>query len=252
MRWTLLLCVGALACATGRSSRVETQDLPRWMTERDEVRYALIEHFLEVHDMKRALEIARVLRDEGVVSPLLDLYQGMALRDQGMLDDALRLLEAARTGMRRDPRPYRELCVLYADLEKLDQAVAACDRAVNLDDQDAVAWNNLGYLLLAEDRPAEAQDALEKAVDLDGTMARYRNNLGIAQAAAGREDRALRTFMSTSSRADAHYNVGAAVERFTSPDGALGWYRRALQFDSSHDLATEAVERLTSPRQESP
>jgi Tfp pilus assembly protein PilF len=222
------------------------------MNERDAVRYDLVEHFLEENDTRRALEIIRVLREEGVDSPLLDLYQGMALREQGMPEDALRLLEAARVGMKRDVRPYRELCVLYADMEQLDDAIDSCDRAVNLDDQDAAAWNNFGYLLLAQDRAAEAKQALEHAVDLDGTVARYRNNLGIAQAAAGQEDRALRTFMSTGSRADAHYNVGAAIERFADTDGALEWYHRALEFDAAHDLATEAVDRITLNRLGSP
>ena len=253
MRGLLLLSLLGVACAAGRAPRVETQEeIPRWMNERDGVRYALIEHFLEVHDTERALEIIRVLRDEGVHTPLLDLYQGIVLREQGMTEDALRLLEASRIGMRRDSRPHRELCVLYADLEQIDDAIAACDRAVNLDEKDAGAWNNLGYLLLAADRPTDAKDALEHAVDLDGTVARFRNNLGIAQAAAGLEDRALRTFMSTGSRADAHYNVGAAVERFATTDDALEWYRRALEFDAAHDLATEAVERLTSNHTESP
>ncbi len=247
-----LLFPVVVGCATtSGTSKQHVEDLPEWMTDPDGLRFDLIEHFLAEGHTSRALEIIRIMRNEGSDSPNLDLYQGRALRAEGMLEDAERLLESARKRMPRSAAPHVELCVLNADMKRIERAIDFCDRAANLNEKDAKSWNNLGYLLLGVNRVDEAQDALENAVDLDGTSRLYRNNLGLAQAANGEPDRALRTFMSAGSRADANYNVGTAIERYGDQDDAVVWYDRALKYDASHDLASDALERLqTAPDDE--
>ena len=97
-----------------------------------------------------------------------------------------------------------------------------------------------------------ALDSMERAVGLDGTEARYRNNLALAQVANGRTEQAIRTFMGTQSRADAHYNVGVSLETYGDQQLALNHYQSALEHDEHHALARQALRRLESPEQEVP
>lgn len=245
------MLMGLTACVpTVSSKRVQVNDLPKWMTDRNSVRYDLVEHFLNKGDTIRALEILRVLRSEGVADPLLDLYMGRALHIDGMFDDAEQSLVVALDQMPRDPRVHEALCLLRADQQRMDEGVAACDRATQLDGNRAESWNNLGFLLLSSDQPEKAQKAIEQAVRLDGTEARYRNNLGLAQVACGHLDRGLRTFMSTSSSADAHYMVAYALERFVDANAAVSYYQQAVDQNGHHSMASDALDRIASQSEE--
>ncbi|MEZ4318005.1 MAG: tetratricopeptide repeat protein [Myxococcota bacterium] len=217
------------------------------MTEKQTVRMEIVETLLDAEETLRALELIRVMRADGVDDPNLDLLHGIALRQQGMAEEAERLMIQSQARDPRNPDTYRELCVLYADFERVDEAIEACRKSTDLDPNNAKAWNNLGYLLLmARDDSKAAKEALQRAVEIDSTVARYRNNLAFAQAAAGDHRGALRTFMTTGTPADAHYNVGTAFERAGDEVTALTYYRRALKMDAEHLSADEAVKRLAS------
>lgn len=236
-----VLAAVALGSVAGKRT---VEDAPRWMTEKDTVRMEIVRKLLDGGDPARALELIRLIREDGIDEPEVDLYQGVALRQQGMVEDAERMLVRAAAELPRNAYAQRQLCVLYADEQVIEPALAACERATQLDPKDAAGWNNLGWIrLTAGDDPEGALEALRNAVDLDGTDARYRNNLGYAQAATGDHRAALRTFMTTGTPADAHYNVGTAFERAGDEVTALTYYRRALKYDRDHLLATEAVAR---------
>lgn len=243
MRW---LAFAALLAGCAPKKNVEPP--PRWMTEKDQVRVEIIRTLVDGGDYPRALELIRMMRADGVEREELDLLQGIALREQGLWEDAQRLLEKAKAGLPRNAEVRAALCVLLADQGKHAEAIAECERATELDDGDAAAWNNLGYLQLTfgED-PGAAKSALQHAVDIDPNSARYRNNLAFAQVANGDHRAALRTFLTTGTPADAHYNVGAAFERDGDAQRARTYYERALKYDADHSRADEALQRLAAP-----
>ena len=70
---------------------------------------------------------------------------------------------------------------------------------------------------------------LQKAVEADPSSRKYRNNLGFALICAGDVKRALQLFRSTSSEADARYNVGVAYERLDKLPSAILQYEAALE-----------------------
>ena len=227
--------------------RTVEDELPGWMTHKEEAQIVAVEKLLESGNTLGALDILRHMRADGKDSPTLDLLQGIALRKDGVTSEAERLLLLAQKKLNRDARPSSELCILYADTQRLEEAIAACKRATELDPNSPAAWNNLGFLLLASERPDEALLAAEKAIELDGTQERYRNNLGMAQAALGRSDMAFRTLQSTMSKADAAYMVGLVTERFAGQDPARPWYERALKYDPTHREARDAISGRASP-----
>jgi len=207
-----------------------------------EVRIEVAKDLVDSGNTVGALDVIRKMRDDGIDSPELDLLQGKALRLDGVTEEAEKLLVQAQKKMPRDARPAAELCILYADDKQLDKAVDRCQKATALDSHNAKAWNNLGFLELANSRPEDALEAASKAVVLDSTEPRYRNNLGMAQAAIGHEEQAFHTFQSTMPRADAAYMVGQVVERFEGADQAAPWYQKALDYDPRHELAQAAVD----------
>jgi Flp pilus assembly protein TadD len=216
------------------------------MTEKQSVRMEIVGTLLDGDETLQALELIRLMRADGVDEPQLDLLQGIAMRKQGMMKQAETLLMQAEARDGRNPEIWRELCVLYADDERTEEAISACERATELDDGDAKAWNNLGFLYLTvADDPNAAKRALQRAVALDATQARYRNNLAYAQVADGDHRAALRTFLTTSTPADAHYNVGTAFERRGDVSTAKTYYQRALKMDADHLYADEALQRLS-------
>lgn len=246
----LALCL-ALGCAPKRG--VEAQDTPDWMNQREqaEIRLDIVEVLLDQGQTDAAMPILAQLHEDEVRDPRLVLYQGKALHLQGMTTEAEQLYLQAASNMGRDPRPARELGVLYAETDRIDQAITSFQRALDLQ-EDAATWNNLGFLLYSQQRHEEAVPALQRAVSMDGTQARYRNNLGFALAAVGRYDEALASFMSLGQAADAHANLAIAMELTGDELGAAFHYTRALEIDPAQATAREAVERLEIEQREVP
>jgi tetratricopeptide (TPR) repeat protein len=240
-----LLGSAAAGCIHPGIRKDQIEELPQWRTDPRSVRIALVTELLDTSSGSAntvgALDIVRQMRAEGERDPTLDLLQGKALRIDGVTSESERLLLLARKRMPRDARPSQELCVLYADLNRVDEAIEECRRATELDASNPAAWNNLGFLLLAADRPEEALDATQAAIELDASQARYRNNLGMALAALGRDDQAFRALQTTMSRADAAFMVGIVIERYSGPDPARPWYERALKLDPNHAQARDGL-----------
>jgi Flp pilus assembly protein TadD len=231
---TVVLLAG---CARNGIPEDAIEEMPAWRTHGEEVRLAVTTELLETGNTLGALDIIRQMRSEGFDGPELDYLQGKALRIDGVVSEAERMLVTAQKRMPKDARPSAELCILFADLNQVDQAIERCKRATEIDPSSGGAWNNLGFLLLSAEHPTEALEAAERAIDIDGAEPRFRNNLAMAQAALGREDQAYRTLQSTMSRADAAYMVGVVVERFAGMDGARPWYEKAVAIDPDHPQA---------------
>ncbi len=235
----------SLVAARARPGRAPIVDAPRWIDEGPQAQLALLELFMESGDLERSLELIRVMRDQDREPGLLDLYQGIVMRDAGMTEEATELLDRASRSLPRDSRVPEARCVLYANESRVADALIECERATRMDKNSASSWNNYGWLLLGAGREPEALLAIQEAVRINGAEARYRTNLGLAQASVGKEELALRTLRTVGSEADAQYNIGTARERIDDIEGATDWYERAARSDPYHKASHEALARLT-------
>ena len=244
-----LLLVGLSACTPKEPINVA----PAWSTDsgRRQTQLSMCEDFLDHGLLPQAFDLIAAMQKDGLHGPELDYLRGRALYLSGQYTQAETLLVSAAEHMRRDARPHATLGVLYADTNRVEEAIASLRKATEFDPKKAAYWNNLGFLLLSEDDPASAVSALETAVALEGTEARYRNNLGFALAAAGRFDEAMRTFGSAGDPSDALTNMGVAYEVAEQPDTAREHYEAALEYHPKHHAARQALERLDAP-EESP
>ena len=74
---------------------------------------------------------------------------------------------------------------------RLDEAIAHYREALEIDPDSAIAHANLGNVFLNQGRPDKALEHFRKIVELSPESAGARNNLGVALAALGRFDHAL-------------------------------------------------------------
>ena len=243
MRFAVLALL-LVACGPPKGAVVEP--LPPWRTPEGarELKYELLENFIDQGATVEAQALIRQLRDEGENDSVLDLYQALALQEERVYSEAERLLLEYRKVEPRDPRAVKALGLLYADTGRAPEAVELFRKAVSLDEEDPESWNNLGFLLLSEKQYEEAQTALEEAVALDGTIPKYRNNLGFALAANGKWRQAFEAFQSAGRPWDAHYNLAVAYELADQDDQALRHYQKAVEYDPDHEASKEAIQRL--------
>ncbi len=68
----------------------------------------------------------------------------------------------------------------HHQLGELDRAVESYREAILIDEQDAWSMNNLGLILIEQERFMEALPPLARAVELRGDVAVFQNNLGMA------------------------------------------------------------------------
>lgn len=116
-----------------------------------------------------------------------------AIGELGNLYHAYGLLGEAeisyRNAERLDPESFRWpyfLCQLYGRTNKLEAAIKACRRAVELDEADVPVRVRLAELLAFSNRGEEAEPIFRQAIALDDGAAAA--HFGLAQLAASRED----------------------------------------------------------------
>jgi len=248
--WALLIALALPACQAPKGA--EVQNMPAWQTPDGarSLKMELLSSFIEQGATQDAMTLIHQLRDAKVDDPELDLYQGMALAQEGFDVEAERILLEYRKKEPRDTRALESLALIYADNDQRDEAIGVLQKAVEIDKSDAEAWNNLGFLQLSASHYDEALAALQKAVALDGTQARYRNNLGFAYAAEGRWHDAFEAFQSVGTPEDAHYNLGVAYELQNKKDAALEQYQKAIEYNPNHEASQHAIARLEGTQED--
>lgn len=132
------------------------------------------------------------------------------------------------------------LSMVYFDappnLAKMDEALAAAERAVQLDDQDANGYFALGRVRLARCEYDQAIDALEYSIELNPCLAVAYCGLGDSLAYEGRLDQAIEKF-ETAVRLSPHdpfrwgfYSYRSLAHLFRGEHAeAVAWARKAIQ-----------------------
>jgi arylsulfatase A-like enzyme/tetratricopeptide (TPR) repeat protein len=139
---------------------------------------------------EEGIEVLRPLAGRGGPQFLEALAQ--ALSDAGR---QLEAAEALRRALAIDPDDavaYEEQGMVELRRERWAAARASCERALKLNDQLPRAWNDLGVALYKLGEPAAALDAWQRAVDLDGSLLDALWNLGTNAAGQGRPEQARR------------------------------------------------------------
>ena len=130
-------------------------------------------------------------------------------------------------------RAHYSLGIVLARRGQLDDAMANCQMALELNPNSAEAHYNLGLVLATCRRTDEAIAQYEKALELDPDYAEAHNNLGCALVSCKRVDEAVVHWETAvklkPDSANAHYNLGNAMAGRGQIDEAITYYQKALE-----------------------
>lgn len=179
-----------------------------------------------------------------------DLYQvGNAEFYKFTQESNLKCQELLRKSIEIDPNfasPYSRLAYAIVlsmvyfdaaiDAERLDEALVAAERAIELDDQDASGYFVLGRVRLARREYGLAIDALQRALELNACLAVTYCGLGDSLAYEGHLDEAIKQF-EAAIRLSPHdpfrwafYSYRSLAHLFRGEfEDAVSWARKAVQ-----------------------
>ncbi|MEH2333191.1 tetratricopeptide repeat protein, partial [Nostoc sp.] len=154
-------------------------------------------------------------------------------RQQKKLDAAVAAYEKAIQLNPNDATAYYNLGNALRQQKKLDAAVAAYEKAIQLNPNDATAYYNLGITLDDQKKLDAAVAAYEKAIQLNPNYADAYNNLGNALNHQKKLDAAVSAYEKAiqlnPNYADAYFNLGIALTQQKKLDAAVAAYEKAIQ-----------------------
>ncbi|MBD2644553.1 tetratricopeptide repeat protein, partial [Aphanizomenon sp. FACHB-1401] len=125
--------------------------------------------------------------------------------------------------------------------KKLDGAVTAYQKAIELDPNYAIAYNNLGNALYYQKKLDGAVTAYQKAIELDPNYAIAYNNLGNALSDQKKLDEAVAAYQKAieldPNYAIAYNNLGNALSDQKKLDEAVAAYQKAIELDPNYAIA---------------
>jgi predicted O-linked N-acetylglucosamine transferase (SPINDLY family) len=174
-------------------------------------------------------------------SPEVQNKLGIALREGGYLDEAIAACRRALELRPRFPEAQVNLGAALAAQGRLDQAISAYRSAVEEKPGLPEAHNNLGNALRERGNFDEAVAACRRALDLKPNFPEAHNNLGAALAGQRRLEEAVAAYRRALELQPgfpaAHNNLGAALSDRGRLDEAVAAYRRALELQPGFPAA---------------
>ncbi len=171
-------------------------------------------------------------------SPAAYLGMGNQWAEVGRLDHAM---AQYRKALAIDPQcaeAYNNLGVILHRQGRLDEAAAAYGQALALVPNDAEGHLNLGNVRFAQKALDLAEDQYRRAVSLSPDLADVRLNLGVVLLHQGRLEEALaetlRAVALAPERVEGHQNLGVILVRLDRLEEALTSYQRALTLHPDH------------------
>jgi Flp pilus assembly protein TadD len=166
------------------------------------------------------------------------LQRGRALLEEGRLNDAIDQLSHAASLDPKLSQAHSLLAVAYDRKGLHERAEDSYKRAIQVNENDPQALNNLGYSLYLNGNYRAAADKLKRASRLAPDDARILNNLALAQVRLGKFDDAYRNFARADGEFEGHSNLASLLIRTGRDDKAAEHLEaaRRLRPDSANVL----------------
>jgi Flp pilus assembly protein TadD len=155
------------------------------------------------------------------------LERGRALLEEGRLNDAVAELSRAASLDPKLSQAHSLLAVAYDRKGLHERAEDSYKHAIEVNENDPQALNNLGYSLYLNGNYRAAVDKLKRAARLTPSDARVLNNLALAQVRLGKYDDAYRNFARAGGEFNGHSNLAALLVRMGRDDRAVEHFEAA-------------------------
>jgi len=157
---------------------------------------------------------------------------GRALQRLGRLDEAVKAFDKAVQLRPDDPKGWKDLAVALSEAQRADEALLACRHALQLNPDDADAAERCGTLLLDLGRMEEALACLDLCDDLHPNRASVLEKRGHVLHRLGRLAEAVadhrRAHALNPDNPNACNNIGASLQALRRDDEALVWFDLAV------------------------
>ncbi len=169
-------------------------------------------------------------------------------REAGRTDRAVEILVQADKDMPDTTEIKYDLAMLYERQGKMDEFEKLMKRVIELDPDNANAYNSLGYTYADQNRHLDqAQDLLERALDLDPDNAYILDSVGWYLFRTGDLEAAIeyleRSYKQMPS-ADVAAHLGEVLWASHRRSEAMGLWRKAYQQDPDNETLTKTLKRL--------
>ena len=170
---------------------------------------------------------------------------GVVLKDMGKINEALDATKKSVELEPKDPESHNNLGVILKDLGKLNESRVSFSQAITLNPDDAEAYSNLSLVNRELGRLEEAKKNCLQAISLKPDLAEAYNNLALILQRLGKIEEAEANYLQAISLkpdlSEPHNNLGTVFEEKGKLEEAKGWYAKAILLDPSYYLAINNI-----------
>jgi tetratricopeptide (TPR) repeat protein len=163
---------------------------------------------------------------------------GIVLKEQGKLEEAIAAYNKALAFKPDYAEAYSNMGIVLQDQGKLEEAIAAYNKALAFKPDYAEAYSNMGNVLKDQGKLEEAIEAYNKALAIKPDYAEAYSNMGIAFQEQGKLEEAIEAFNKALAikpdYAGAYLNMGVALADQGKQEEAIDAYNKALAIKPDH------------------
>jgi tetratricopeptide (TPR) repeat protein len=209
-----------------------------------EIRYQRAYHetvLISAKDLIRSDPRWELLHEDGIVLRHYG-YEAAYMEERKKATRELRIMESYVKQDPDDTYILTRLGGVYADMDRHDEAIAVCSRALSIDPKIAEAHYYLGTVYGKKGMLDDAIEAYKASLTLDPELIGAHTGLGDVYCKKGMLDHAIAEYKnvlakSHDSYAGSHYNLGIGFHMKGLLDEAIAEYKQALAIDPDYGAA---------------
>ena len=175
-------------------------------------------------------------------------FYGVLLHHRDRSDEAIAMIERS-IALEPAPGRYNNLGNALVERGRLEQAIDAYRRSIELDPTNADAYNNLGSLQKAQNRKPEAEAAYLKSLEIEPEHINALTNLGNLRSDQGRHNEAVTLYWKAINLNPANHQsrhrLGYAYYAVKQFEAAAEAFRLWLQVEPGNPVAQHMLAALS-------